>query len=64
VQRISEYCNSGNNSSYYSYELNLVLKNASRLNVVHHGNKLAMLADAKKVAGFLKVPLWDGTVGK
>lgn len=49
---ISEYCSSGTNNSYYSYELNLVLKNGTRLNVVDHGNKATMLGDAKSLAEF------------
>jgi hypothetical protein len=61
LQIISEYC-SGKNS-FYSYELNLVFKDGSRLNVVDHGNLPALREDAAKLAQFLGRPLWDGLGG-
>jgi hypothetical protein len=44
LQILSEYCRdsksrSESESSYYSYELNLVLENNTRINVVDHGNQ-------------------------
>ncbi len=60
LQIIAEYCR-GNKSSYYSYELNLVLEDGSRMNVVDHGSLTALKKDAQKLAGFLNVPLWDQT---
>ncbi len=60
LQIISEYC-SGDKSSYYSYELNLVLGDASRVNVVDHGNVRALRNDAQQLAEFLGVPLWDAS---
>ena len=50
---------SGDKSRYYSYELNLVLEDGSRLNVIDHGNVEAIRADAQKLAAFLGKPLWD-----
>lgn len=61
LQIISEYVR-GNKSSYYSYELNLVLEDASRLNVVDHGNLKKIREDAQKLSLFLKKPAWDATV--
>jgi len=58
IQLISEYC-SGNKSSYYSYELNLVLKNAKRINVIDHGNEVEMRNDANTLSAFINVPIWD-----
>ncbi len=58
LQVLSEYC-SGNKSSYYSYELNLVLDDASRLNVVDHGNIKVLREDAKSLGQFLGVQVWD-----
>ncbi len=58
IQLISEFC-SGDKSRYYSYELNLVLEDGSRLNVIDHGNVEAIRADAQKLAAFLGKPLWD-----
>lgn len=58
LQIISEYC-SGSKSSYYSYELNLILQNAGRVNVVDHGNLAKLKEDARTLAAFLGKPLWD-----
>lgn len=58
IQLISEYC-SGSKSHYYSYELNLVLKNSTRLSVVDHGSRVKLREDAKALSQFLNVPLWD-----
>lgn len=49
----------GDSSSYSSYELNLVLKDASRVNVVDHGSKEKIREDAAALAAFLGRPLWD-----
>ena len=62
LQVISEYC-SGGKSRYYSYELNLVLKNGERINVVDHGNRTRLREDAEHLAAFLGKPLWDATTG-
>jgi len=65
IQLISEHCTSnstdGRTSSYYSYELNLVLKDGGRLNVVDHGKHALIVQDAHNLASFLTVPLWDAT---
>jgi hypothetical protein len=60
LQIISEYCR-GDKSSYYSYELNIVLKSADRVNVIDHGNIGKLRLDAEKLAEFLNVPLWDAS---
>lgn len=58
IQLISEYI-SGNKSSYYSYELNLVLKDAGRINVIDHGSEGAIRNNAQILSRFLDVPVWD-----
>ncbi len=58
LQIISEYV--GGKTKYYSYELNVVLKNAERINVVDHGKYQVLAEDAERIAAFLKVPVWDG----
>lgn len=61
LQVISEWCRGGkNSSSFYSYELNLVMNDGSRYNVMDHGNLRALDEDAHKLASFLNVPLWNG----
>lgn len=58
LQLISEYVR-GNKNSYYSYELNLVLEDGSRINVVDHGNKNRLREDARTLSAFLDKPVWD-----
>jgi hypothetical protein len=58
LQLVSEYCH-GNKSSYYSYELNLVLNDGRRLNVVDHGSRDKLRADTTTLARFLDKPVWD-----
>lgn len=58
LQLLSERV-SGSDSSYTSYELNLVLDDGDRLNVVDHGNLLALRADAERLAAFLNVELLE-----
>jgi len=58
LQLISEYV-SGNKNSYYSYELNLVLKDGSRTNVVDHGSIGRLREDADTLSAFLEKPVWD-----
>jgi len=45
-------------SSYNSYELNLVLKDGKRINVMDHGHEAALNADAQSLAQLLGVPVW------
>jgi hypothetical protein len=57
IQLLQEYV--GNR--YYSYELNLVLKDGNRLNVVDHGKLSLIRTDAEQLGQFLNVPVWDAT---
>lgn len=62
LQLIAEWVSkSEKSSSYYSYEINLVLKDGSRINVVDHGKKSKIQEDAKALAEFLDKPLWDAS---
>ena len=47
---------SGSKSSYYSYELNLVLHDGSRINVVDQGNLKRLRSDANTLSQFLESP--------
>jgi hypothetical protein len=60
LQLIREYVR-GNKSSYYSYELNLVLANGERVPVVDHGSVKRLRDDAATLAAFLEKPVWDAT---
>jgi hypothetical protein len=57
LQVISEY--HGGKGSYTSYELNLVLVDGTRVNVVDHGDLARIRKDGASLAEFLGVPLWD-----
>ena len=65
IQLLQEYCKSssskGGNTSYYSYELNLVKEDGSRINIVDHGKRSVILEDAEKLSTFLNVPVWNAT---
>lgn len=69
LQIVREYCEQKNSSSsgtsrterYYSYELNLVLKDGIRINITDHGNLSRIRSDAKHLSKFLAIPLWDAT---
>ena len=61
LQIISELCRD-KNSSYYSYELNLVLDDGQRINITDHGNLQKLREDAKTLSEFLGKPLWDATL--
>jgi hypothetical protein len=50
---------SSKNGSYTSWELNLILADASRRNVTDHGSETALFEDARTLATFLAVPLWN-----
>jgi len=49
--------------AYSSYELNLVLRDGRRLNVMDHGDYEALRADAATMGTFLGCPVWDAAAG-
>ena len=51
----------GDKSSYDSHELNLVLRDGRRLNVVDHGDLDRLRRDAGRLASLLGKPVWDAT---
>jgi hypothetical protein len=57
LQIVSEYIKS-DKKSYYSYELNIVLKDGRRINVIDHGKKDKVQEDAKTLSLFLGKPVW------
>lgn len=52
------------NDERYSYELNLVLKNGSRLNVVDHSGHGQLQDEAAQLAAVVGCPVWDGSQNK
>ena len=63
IQLISEYISprklTSERKTYYSYEINLVLKDGSRINVVDHSNIDSIMHDAQTLSKFLNKPIWD-----
>lgn len=57
IQIIGEIV-SGDKGSYQSFELNLVLNDSSRRNVVDHGNLHSIIDDAEVLSKFLNIPIW------
>lgn len=51
-------------TDFYRYELNLVLENGSRVNVLSHGNKQKIREDAQAISQYIGKPLWDEANGK
>lgn len=58
-ERVRKSAGSSGSSYFFSYEINLVLDDGQRLNVVDHGTLSRIRKDAKELAEFLNVPLWD-----
>lgn len=61
TERVTSNSSRGGSSTYKSHELNLVLDDGTRLNVVDHGCVTTIRADAQRLATFLGKPLWDAT---
>jgi len=47
------------NGSYKSYEVNLVMRDGSRLNLVDHGNQSEILYDVETLSAFMGKPVWN-----
>ncbi len=60
VQVVSDYMRSAE-SSFYTYELNLIKDSTKRIYLLDHGNQALLREDAKALAMFLDVKLWDVT---
>jgi len=59
LQILKELC-SGDKSTYWSYELNLVFHDGERVNVMDHGSYPKVKEDSELLGRFLGVPVWDG----
>ena len=67
IQLLSEYVesklgptrSSTRQNPFYSYELNLVLKDGSRINVIEDINQRRLEKDASDLSDFLNVPVWS-----
>ena len=66
LQIIAELCSNKTErgrrtKTYHSYELNLVLEDGKRINVVDHGDQDSLREDAGTLSAFLGKPIWDAT---
>ncbi len=63
LQIIQEQCHSSTASKqrvrFMSYELNLVRKDGSRLNILDQRGRSGVQGDARHIAAHLAIPLWD-----
>ncbi len=59
LQLIPECVRIKNRSTFRSYELNLVLKDKQRINILDHGDLASIRKDAATLAGFIGIPVWD-----
>lgn len=57
IQLIGERV-SGSKSNYNSFEMNIVMDDGNRFNVVDHGNLKSLIKDARVLSDFLNVPIW------
>lgn len=60
LQIVKEYVRS-DKQSFWSYEINLVLKDAERVHLVDHADLPSIRADAARVSVVLGCKLWDAT---
>lgn len=57
LQILGEYVR-GSDRPYKSFELNIVLNDNTRRNVIDHGNLKSIIKDAQRISDFLNVPIW------
>jgi len=60
-ESVSSGSSNGKSRSYYSYELNLILDDHERMNVMDHGKLQKIREDGEKLSKYLEVPLFDIT---
>ena len=61
IQILSENCKDTKNNSFISYELNLVLKNKSRITVIDHSDVSEIRRNGNELSKMMFVPVWDIT---
>lgn len=59
LQVVAERCRPGRENEFFSYELNIVRHDGTRVNLVDHGRGDLIDADAKDLAELLSVPVWS-----
>ena len=59
IQLLDEEVRRTSESMFWSYELNLVLSNGKRINLIDHGNQREIRWDAGDLSRMIDVPIWD-----
>lgn len=59
IQIIWETVGRNSHGTYKSYEINLVLRNKERVNILDHGDKKSVLSDALIISNIIWVPIWN-----
>jgi len=57
-----QFRNNNQDRSFYSYELNLIMDDNERINLMDHGDLVDIRTDAKKLSQYLNVPLFDASI--
>ena len=57
-----QFRNNNQDRSFYSYELNLILDNNERINLMDHGDVVDIRTDAMKLSQYLDVPVFDANL--
>lgn len=55
---------SDEDGSFKSFELNIILNNKERLNVMDHSNLRGIINDAETLSEFLNIPIWHAESNK
>lgn len=61
LQLLTEHVSSSESADYSSHELNLVLADGTRLNVVDHAGKQQLRDDLQRLRALIGCKAWDGT---
>ncbi|MCL6414068.1 hypothetical protein MIB92_00260 [Aestuariirhabdus sp. Z084] len=57
-ERVRSRSKNGGTSTYFSYEMNLVLRNGERINIMDHGKGNEVEKSAIEIAELLRIPVW------
>ena len=59
IQLLDEEVRNPREQMFWSYELNLVLRDGKRINLIDHRNQREIRWDAGDLSRMLNVPIWD-----
>lgn len=61
LQIVTKWCkdSSSTHKGFYGHELNMVLVDSSRINLLNQEDKRSLTSDARELSAFLGVPIWS-----